>query len=135
MLFLQQLRQYVDESTGIPSVSHGQTGVSGVGRTSSGLNMLLENASLNIKTVIRNIDDDLLQPLGRMLFFWNQQYNADKMPKVHDLECVATGIRSYTKQEVKVQRLQQLLQLSQNPAIAPWSKCLRYYVNYLVTWT
>ncbi len=127
---MDTFRRQADEATGIPSVSHGQTGVSGVGRTSSGLNMILENASLNIKTTIRNLDDDLLQPLGRMLFYWNNQYNADKVP-AGDFDCVATGIRSYTKNEIKVQRLQTLLQLTQNPAIAPMVK-LPYLIRELV---
>jgi hypothetical protein len=129
----QEFRRQADESTGIPSVSHGQTGVSGTGRTASGLNMILENASLNIKTVIRNIDDDLLQPLGKMLFYWNNQFNSHNLPK-GDMDVVATGIRSYTKQEVKIQRLQTLLGLVQNPAIAPMIKMpylIREYVKGL----
>lgn len=127
---MEQWRRQADEATGIPSVSHGQTGVTGVGRTSSGLNMILENASLSIKTTIRNIDDDLLQPLGKMLFYWNQQFNSENLPD-GDFDCIATGIRSYTKQEVKVQRLQTLLQLVQNPALAPMVK-LPYIVRELV---
>ncbi len=127
---MDTFRRQADEATGIPSVSHGQTGVSGTGRTASGLNMILENASLNIKTVIRNLDDDLLQPMGQMLFYWNNQYNQDKIPE-GDFDCVATGIRSYTKNEIKVQRLQTLLQLSQNPALAPMIK-LPYLIRELV---
>jgi hypothetical protein len=130
MMMFTEFRQIADESTGIPSVSHGQTGVTGVGRTSSGLNMILENASLNIKTVIRNIDDDLLGPLGQMLFYWNNQFNYEKLPK-GDYSIIATGIRSYTKQEVKVQRLQTLLGLVQNPALAPMVK-LPYIIRELV---
>lgn len=130
IMMFREWRQIADESTGIPSVSHGQTGVTGTGRTSSGLNMILENASLNIKTVIRNIDDDLLNPLGKMLFYWNMQFNYDNLPQ-GDYDIVATGIRSYTKQEVKVQRLQTLLSLTQNPALAPMVK-LPYIIRELV---
>jgi hypothetical protein len=121
MLMFREFRQIADESTGIPSVSHGQTGVTGVGRTSSGLSTILEAASLNIKTVIRNLDDDLFQPLGRALFYWNNQFNAENIPE-GDFDVVATGVRSYTKQEIKSQRLQTFLQLSANPAIAPLIK-------------
>jgi hypothetical protein len=130
IMMFREFRQIADESTGIPSVTHGQTGVTGVGRTSSGLNMLLENASLNIKTVIRNIDDDLLNPLGQMLFYWNNQFNYDNLPQ-GDYCIVATGIRSYTKQEIKVQRLQTLLSLTQNPTIAPMVK-IPYIIRELV---
>ena len=83
--------------------------------------MILENASLSIKSVIRNIDDDLLQPLGKALFYWNQEHNSEKVPK-GDFDCVATGVRSYTKQEVKVQRVQTLLQFAANPMLAPYIK-------------
>jgi hypothetical protein len=38
-------RQLADESTGLPSFSHGQTGVAGVGRTASGISMLMNAAS------------------------------------------------------------------------------------------
>lgn len=127
---MEQFRRQADEATGIPSVSHGQTGVSGTGRTASGLNMILENASLNIKTVIRNIDDDLLQPIGKMLFYWNQQFNADEMPE-GDMEVIATGIRSFTKNEIKVQRIQSLLQLASNPALAPMVK-MQYLIREYV---
>ena len=118
MLLMREFRQLADESTGIPSVSHGQTGVTGVGRTSSGLSTILEAASLNIKTVIRNIDDDVLQPLGKMLFYWNNQFNYKNLPQ-GDFDVVATGTTSYTKQEVKAQRIQTFIALSANPALAP----------------
>ena len=59
-----QARQLADEETGIPSIMHGQTGVSGTGRTAAGLSMLMGGANLSIKTVMKNIDDFLLKPLG-----------------------------------------------------------------------
>jgi hypothetical protein len=68
-------RQLADEETGLPSIMHGQTGVAGTGRTASGLSMLLGGASLSLKTVIKNIDDQLLKPLGEAYFQWNMQFN------------------------------------------------------------
>lgn len=121
MLMFREWRQIADESTGIPSVSHGQTGVTGVGRTSSGLQKILDGASLNIKTVIGNIDQDLLQPLGKSLFYWNNQYNSKNIPQ-GDFDVLATGIRSFTKQEIRGERLTTFLTLAANPAIAPLIK-------------
>ena len=43
-------RVLADESTGFPSFAHGQTGVSGVGRTASGISMLMGAAQGGIKT-------------------------------------------------------------------------------------
>jgi hypothetical protein len=70
-------RQLADESTGMPSFAHGQTGVSGVGRTASGISMLMSAASGSIKTVIKNIDDYLLAPLGKSFFSFNMQFDFD----------------------------------------------------------
>ena len=63
MMMFDRFRQLADEQTGIPSYSHGQTGVQSMTRTASGMSMLLGAASLNIKTVIKNLDDFLLRPL------------------------------------------------------------------------
>ena len=72
-----KFRQLADEATGIPSYSHGATGVQSTTRTAAGMSMLMGAAALNIKTVIKNIDDYLLRPLGESLFSWNMQFNAD----------------------------------------------------------
>lgn len=120
---MREFRQHADEATGIPSIAHGQTGVSGFGRTSSGLSMLLQNASLNIKTVIRNIDDDLLKPQGQSLFQWNMQFSTEQFPEIEgDLEIKALGSQSLQQKEVRAQRLQTFLQISANPALAPLIK-------------
>ena len=37
--------------------------------------MLMGSAGLAMKTVIKNIDDHLLKPLGESLFQWNMQFN------------------------------------------------------------
>lgn len=114
-------RQLADESTGLPSFSHGQTGVTGVGRTASGISMLMNAASGSIKTVIKNVDDYLLRPLGEGLFRFNMQFNFD--PKLRgDLEVKARGTESLMANEVRSQRLMQFLQVASNPALAPFAK-------------
>ena len=68
-----------------------------------------------------------------MLFYWNQQFNSENIPQ-GDLEVIATGIRSFTKNEIKVQRISGLLQLAANPAVAPMIKMsylIREYVKGL----
>lgn len=120
---VREVRQHADETTGIPSLSHGQTGVSGFGRTSSGMSMILNNASLNIKTVVRNIDDHLIVPLGQAMFSWNMQFKAEDNPDIEgDLEIKATGASGLEMKDVEAQRLQTFLQLSMNPAVAPLIK-------------
>ena len=114
-------RVLADESTGFPSFAHGQTGVSGVGRTASGISMLMNAAAGSIKTVIKNVDDYLLKPLGEGMFRFNMQFNFNKDIK-GDLEVVARGTESLMANEVRSQRLMSFLQVASNPALAPFAK-------------
>jgi len=114
-------RILADESTGLPSFSHGQTGVTGVGRTASGISMLMNAAAGGIKTVIKNIDDYLLRPLGEAFFSFNMQFDFDKEIK-GDLEVKARGTESLMANEVRSQRLMQFLQIVNNPTLAPFAK-------------
>jgi hypothetical protein len=115
-------RQLADEETGIPSVMHGQTGVTGTGRTSSGLSMLLSQGSMSIKTVVKNIDDFLLKPLGLAYFQWNMQYNDSAPDIVGDLSIKPRGTAAVRQKEVRSQRLTTLLQTVSNPMLAPFIK-------------
>jgi len=121
MQLFDKARVLADESTGFPSFAHGQTGVSGVGRTASGISMLMNAASGGIKNVIKNVDDYLLRPLGEGLFRFNMQFNYDKNTK-GDLEVKARGTESLMANEVRSQRLMQFLQVASNPSLAPFAK-------------
>ena len=114
-------RQLADESTGFPSFAHGQTGVSGVGRTASGISMLMGAAAGGIKNVIKNVDDYLLKPLGDGMFFFNMQFDYDDTIK-GDLEVKARGTESLMANEVRSQRLMQFLGVSSNPMLAAFPK-------------
>ena len=115
-------RVLADESTGFPSFAHGQTNVqASVGRTASGMSMLMNAATGSIKNVIKNVDDYLLKPLGEGLFRFNMQFDFDTSIK-GDLEVKARGTESLMANEVRSQRLMQFLQVASNPALAPFAK-------------
>jgi len=121
MQMFDKARVLADESTGFPSFAHGQTGVSGVGRTASGISMLMSAANGSIRTVVKNIDDYLLGPLGKAFFSFNMQFDYD--PEIKgDLEVKAEGTESLMANEVRSQRLMQFLGVIQNPALAPFAK-------------
>ena len=122
MMMFDKFRQLADEQTGIPSYSHGQTGVQSMTRTASGMSMLLGASSLNIKTVIKNLDDFLLKPLGESYYQWNMQFHEGDLDIEGDLEVKATGTNSLMQKEVRSQRLTMFLQTAQNPTIAPFVK-------------
>ena len=121
MQLFDKARVLADESTGFPSFAHGQTGVAGVGRTASGISMLMNAAAGGIKTVIKNVDDYLLAPLGKAMFSFNMQFDFDDEIK-GDLEIKARGTESLMANEVRSQRLMQFLQIASNPALAPFAK-------------
>ncbi len=119
MLMFDKIRQIADEEVGIPSYSHGQTGVQSTGRTASGMSMLMGAAALGIKTVVKNLDDYLLQPLGEAMFHWNMQFN-DDIEIRGDLEVKARGTSALMQKEVRSQRLMNFLQIVMNPVLAPF---------------
>ena len=123
-----KFRQLADESTGIPSYSHGATGVQSTTRTAAGMSMLMGAAALSIKTVVKNIDDYLLRPLGESLFSWNMQFNSQMESIKGDLQIKARGTSSLMQKEVRSQRLMTFMQTANNPNIAPfvrWHSVLR----------
>jgi len=121
MMMFDKARQLADESTGVPSFSHGSTGVMGVGRTASGMSMLMGAAAQSAKAVVRNIDDYLLSPWGQAHFAFNMQFNFDKI-FLGDLEVVARGTESLLRSEVRSQKLLQFMQMTANPTMAPFVK-------------
>ena len=121
MQLFDKARVLADESTGFPSFAHGQTGVTGVGRTASGISMLMSAANGSIRTVIKNVDDYLIAPMGKAFFNFNMQFDYD--PEIKgDLEVKASGTESLMANEVRSQRLMQFLQVAQNPTLAPFAK-------------
>lgn len=113
-------RRLADEATGIPSFSHGLTGVQGVGRTAGGINQLMEAATGPVKTVVKNVDDYWLEPIGQGLYYWNMQYKFDPALR-GDLASMAKGTLNLMQKEVRAQKLMQFAQVAfPNPALAPW---------------
>ena len=120
LMMFDRFRQLADEATGIPSYSHGTTGVQSTTRTAAGMSMLMGAAALSIKTVIKNIDDYLLRPLGETLFAWNMQFNEDSPEIKGDLHIKARGTTSLMQKEVRSQRLMTFLQVASNQNLAPF---------------
>ena len=126
---IQQANQMADQTT-VPSVLHGQTGVTGVGRTATSLSMIMNGGNLAIRTVIKNLDRDLLKPLGNALFQWNMQFNMDTPEIRGDLRIIAKGASALSQREVQSQRLLTFIQIMSNPALAPYAN-LQYLIKEL----
>ena len=121
-MLIKVVRAIADEEAGQPSYSYGQSGVTGTSRTAAGMSMLMSAANLNIKTVIKNFDYFLIEPLGRAYFYWNMQFNKDRPEIRGNIKIVAKGTQALMQKEVQSQRLLSLLQVAGNPNIAPFVK-------------
>jgi hypothetical protein len=121
MAMVDKFRQFADESTGLPSYSHGQTGIQSTTRTAAGMSMLMGAASLNIKTVVKSLDF-LIKRIGEGMYHWNMQFYEGDLLDGIDLEVKALGTASIMQKEVRSQRLTMLLNTVANPAIAPYVK-------------
>jgi len=83
--------------------------------------MLMSAANGSIRSVVKNVDDYLIAPMGRAFFAFNMQFDFD--PDIRgDLEVKASGTESLMANEVRSQRLMQFLGTVQNPALAPFAK-------------
>ena len=102
-----------DEVTGIPNYVYGSTGVSGAGRTASGLSMLMDNAAKGIKQAIAGVDRVVSGSVHR-LYIHNMMYDSDIYIK-GDFNVVAKGALGLVAKEQISMRRNEFLQATANP--------------------
>jgi hypothetical protein len=68
------------------------------------------------------MDDYMLAPLGHALFAFNMQFSFNKDVAKGNLDVIARGTESLMRNEVRSQRLLQFMQMTANPAMAPFVK-------------
>ncbi|UJS26263.1 portal protein [Thiothrix winogradskyi] len=78
---LQHFKNLADELTGVPAYTQGVGNASGAGRTASGLSMLMGAAAKGIRSMIYNIDIDIIEPVLYAQFVWNMLYHDDDSVK------------------------------------------------------
>jgi len=102
-----------DEYSGIPRYMAGESPGT-VGRTASGMSMLLSNAGKSIKQVIANIDMNVMRPLLQRLYDHNMQYSDDPDLK-GDIHIVARGAAAVIERENATMRRNEFLASTNNP--------------------
>lgn len=109
----QYFSKQADEVTGIPSYIYGNTSSGGVGRTASGLSMLMDNAAKGIKAAIASIDT-VVSSLVERLYVHNMVYDPDRSCK-GDFKVVAKGAMGLVAKEQLQVRRNEFLQTTANP--------------------
>jgi hypothetical protein len=108
----EKFSEMADEYSGIPKYMGGEPG--GVGRTASGLSMLMGNASKSIKQVISNIDIGVMTPLLTRLYDHNMQFSDDPDLK-GDVNIIARGATSLVAKDTAQVRRNEFLMATANP--------------------
>ena len=133
MQMFDKARVLADESTGFPSLHMVRQALQGVGRTASGISMLMSAANNSIRTVVKNVDDYLLGPLGRAFFHFNMQFDFDTEIK-GDLEVKAEGTESLWLTKFVVKDLCSFLVLYKIQYLHLLQKWIILYVRLLSQW-
>jgi hypothetical protein len=106
MAVYDKFSKLADDHTGIPSYVYGDLNVSGAGRTSSGLSMLMGAAGKSIRQVVMHIDASIIKPIVHRLYVYNMRYNENEAIK-GDVQVVAKGaINLAVKETVNVRRVE-----------------------------
>lgn len=116
----------IHEAT-LPSYMHGEaTSKGSVGRTASGLSMLMSAAQVTFKDQLFSLDDDIQRPLIEGMYHWNMQFNPKEEIK-GDYNIVVKGTSSLVAREIRAQNLDQFANSTMNPYDAPFID--RYELN------
>ena len=113
MDIFEKYRKMADEDSGIPAYSHGDPNVGGGGDTASGLSMLMTAAARGIKGIIRNIDQDIIEPVVKHRYYLNIQ-KIENAALVGDYKVKATGSSSLIAKEQQAVRRGEFMRSTQN---------------------
>ena len=106
--------RFADEETALPKFTSGEEGAF-QNKTVGGMSILLQQANMNLKTVITNIDSNWNEPIVDMFdkyFIMEGNYPDDADVK---LEVKSVGSESLMAKEIKLENLMKLLSITQNP--------------------
>ncbi len=109
----EKFAKYADEVTGIPAYTYGDPKVGGAGQTASGLSMLLQSASKNLKEVIKSIDESIKGIIYR-LYVHNMLYSHDEKVK-GDINVVVLGSNALLHKDAQQMRRMNMLTYTNNP--------------------
>ncbi len=114
MAVFEKFARLADEYSGVPSYVSGDISVTGAGRTSSGLSMLMGAAGKSIRQVVSYIDNDVVKPIITAQFIYNMRFDPDESIK-GDAYCVPRGAVNLAVKETAEVRRVEFLNATANP--------------------
>jgi sulfur transfer complex TusBCD TusB component (DsrH family) len=107
-------QETADESTTIPRSLHGsQNTGGGANQTATGMSMLIGASNITLKDQVQFFDDGVTKPFIKSMYFWNMEFNGKDNIK-GDFNIIARGTKSLIAKEVKMEQINQFLQITNN---------------------
>lgn len=110
----EKFSRLADEHSGVPSYVSGDISVTGAGRTSSGLSMLMGAAGKSIRQIVSYIDNDIVKPIVHAQFIYNMRFDPDESLK-GDAFCEPLGAVNLAVNETAEVRRVEFLNATANP--------------------
>jgi len=112
-----------DESTTIPRALSGVTdsGQTGAAKTATGMSMLIGASNITLKDQVHYMDEGVTRKFIRAMYFWNMEFNKKESIK-GDFNILARGSKSLIAKEVKMEQINQFLQITGNDLDARYIK-------------
>ena len=104
-----------DEDSGVPRYMQGSgEGIGGAGETASGMNMLMTHAAKGVRSVIRNIDNGIIERSLEQIYLYNMEYEQD-IEMIGDVRFVAKGSSALVEKGQMAMRRTEILNTTANP--------------------
>jgi hypothetical protein len=114
MAIYEKFSSIADDVTGVPRYMGGEAPGGGIGRTSTGMSMLMTAAGKNMQQAVALIDLEILSPLLERLYYHNMKFADDPSIK-GDVRVQARGSSSLAVKESLQVRRNEFLQATNNP--------------------
>ncbi|WP_277810684.1 portal protein [Chromohalobacter canadensis] len=115
----QSAQQLADTETNLPLLLQGEGASGGPGsQTASGMQMLMNNSNIVLRSAVKNFDDGITEPLVRRFYDWHMAYSERNEIK-GDFNIVARGSSVLIARQDQQEKLLALAQIAaSNPEFA-----------------
>jgi hypothetical protein len=111
---IELFERFSDEETGIPKYTSGQQDTF-LNKTAAGMSMLMTQANINLKSVIKNIDNYWTEPIVEAFYEWFLSFAEKSWGMMIPLRIKATGSDSLIAKELKMENLMKFMQVTSAP--------------------
>lgn len=132
---MELFERFSDEETGIPKYTNGEQN-NFLNKTASGMSMLMTQANINLKTVVKNIDIYWTEPIVEAFSSWFQNFEPVAGQASLPLKTKATGTDSLIAKELRMENLMKFMQVTANKEDAIFmdrTKLIKEIANILET--